>query len=329
MVNVLVIGATGYIGEALCHSLLSSGDHRVYGLARTPEKANQLASQEVIPILGSITNNAAFLTAIDTFHINIVVDVSGANHESHTLLASLIAIGQARLNAAAAADIRIPKLGFIYTSGTWVHGSSNDPVNDLTPVGVPAAPNQPAEITSWRPALEQEIIAASSVLDTMVIRPALVYGRSSRIWSSLFDPLYTASNSSTPPPSVSIAAEPGSRPGLIHVDDVASGLHAAVDKLPLISGTGVYPIFDLVTSQESMRDILEAVGRKLGFEGEVKLVGTGEDLFDKARSTSFNGDSGRARRILGWEPKRRGFVGGMGVFVKAWVAGLQGEGGNL
>jgi len=318
MVNVLIVGATGYIGQALSQSLLRSGSHRVFGLARTPQKAKSLQAQEIIPIEGSITENASLLRALTYHHISVVVDVSGASQESRSLLILLKKIASDRLAVARDAKIRIPKLGFIYCSGTWVHGTSNEPVNDLMPVGALNAPTVPAQLTAWRPQLEQEVLAAADVMDVMVVRPALVYGRAGAIWSSLFEQIHAAAENGAS--TVTLKIEPDSRPGLIHVDDVASGFHVAIDKLPLISGTGVYPVFDLVTSQESMRDVLEASAREFGFKGKVELAGTEEDLFMKALSTSFSGSSGRARELLGWEPKRLGMAQGMDIFAKAWVA---------
>jgi nucleoside-diphosphate-sugar epimerase len=117
-----------------------------------------------------------------------------------------------------------------------------------------------------------------------------------------------------------VAAEPDSRPGLVHVDDVGSGLHCAVEKLPLISGTAVYPVFDLTTSEEAMRDILGAAVREFGFNGIVQLAGTEDNLFAKALSTTLNGSSGRAKTILGREPKRHGFVKEMDIHARACIA---------
>ncbi|KAF8867273.1 NAD dependent epimerase/dehydratase family protein [Acephala macrosclerotiorum] len=321
MVNVLIIGATGYIGTALSSSLLRSGSHRVFGLARSAEKARSLERDEVIPILGSLTDTRNLVQALAAQHINIVVDLSGDPKESESLLNLLKSISAERLKSAVTAGIRTPKLGYIYCSGTWVHGSSHKHVNDLYPVGTSDAPTPPAEFTAWRAELEQVVLASSNVLDVMVVRPALVYGRSCAIWSSVFETLYNAAQRGDQ--RVNLPVEPNSRPALIHVDDVASGFHAAIDKLSLISGTGVYPLFDLATSQESMRDILDAVAMEFGFEGRVQLVGAGEDPFAKAMSTSGNLCAGRAKQILGWEPKRYGFVRGMDVFVRAWLAGKQ------
>lgn len=318
MVNVLVLGATGHIGGALCHSLIISGSHRVYGLARSPEKARQLAQKEVIPLLGSLSNTAGLVEAVYKLHINIIVDASSAKDDVPIFLQALVENEKARLSVASSAGLKAPKLGFIYTSGTWVHGSSHVPKNDLYPVGMPEDPNQPPTLLAYRPGLERKVLAASDFLDTMVVRAALVYGRSCDIWTTYFDIISKATSSQAS--SVSISLDPNSRPALIHVDDVASGLHAAVSKLPLISGTGVHPVFDLATSKENMRDVMVAAAREMGFKGEVVLSGAGGDLFSQAMSVTANLSSGRAKELLGWQPKRTGFVESMDQVAGAWLA---------
>ncbi|CAG8958747.1 hypothetical protein HYFRA_00011591 [Hymenoscyphus fraxineus] len=319
MVNVLLLGATGYIGKELCHSLVRGGDHRVYGLARTAEKAKDLAKEEVIPIIGSTSDTQELLNSIEKHRIDVIVDLMGAElNTTKTLISEIKKIGAARLEAASEAGIRIQKLGFIYCSGTWLHGSSNEPVSDLTPVAASNSPTPPAELTSWRAIVEKEVLDCSDVLDVMIVRPALVYGRSHPIWGIFFGPIHAASQDGSS--SVGLAADPESRPGLVHVDDVASGFHAAIEKLPLISGTGVYPVFDLVSSQESMKDILNFAAKTIGYNGKVELVGAGDDLFAKAMSTSMNNHSARAKQILGWEPRKTSFVQGMDIYAKGFVA---------
>src|SRR4030095_2619440 len=115
------------------------------------------------------------------------------------------------------------------------------------------------------------------VLDTMVLRPALVYGRSGGIWSVFLKPIHDAARSTAT--VATVMANPAPRPALLHVDDVGKGFLAAVRKLPLLAGTGVYPIFDLVTSQENLNDILQAAAIELGYGGNLELVGPGEDAF--------------------------------------------------
>ena len=102
--------------------------------------------------------------------------------------------------------------------------------------------------------------------------------------------------------------------------DVASGFRCAIEKLELISGTGVYPVFDLTTSSEPMSLIVRAAADAIGFHGKVELLAQNDNPFCEAMSLSINGDSSRAKLLLGWEPKRSGFVGLMDIYVRAWLA---------
>jgi nucleoside-diphosphate-sugar epimerase len=318
MPKILIVGATGYIGQALSLSLLRSGNHSVYGIARSESKAHDLAKQEITPILcpDLVKDPSPCLSAIKSHNIAVVV-CCGADSEAKIVLDVVTSAGKERLEAYKNAGIIGPKLGFIYTSGTWVHGSSSMPATDLDVVGSSLSRTQPPSLVSWRPAQEQAVLAAKDILDVMVVRPALVYGRSHAIWKSFFDPVIQAAKSRQQ--SVEIPLAKG-RPALIHVDDVASGLHGAIDKLEPITGTGVYPVFDLVGQSENMQDIFDALARAVGFKGELKLVGTGGDPFAEAMSTTGNNNAGRAKSLLGWQPKRASFVDGMEVYARAFVS---------
>ncbi|KAG0646562.1 hypothetical protein D0Z07_7583 [Hyphodiscus hymeniophilus] len=233
MPNILVLGATGYIGSALCSALTRSGSHTVYGIARTPLSARTLSRAEVVPIVGSFSEKTGFLALINsTTPIDIVLNCAEAPSEVQTLLDDIKVLGQQRLDSARKAGVRTPKLGYIYVSGSWVHGSSDEPTNDLAPVAVPYARDQSAKLVAWRAVHEQAVLAASDVLGVMIVRPALVYGRAGNIWTGLFAPILAARNAGEK--VVEITADLKSRPGLVHVDDVASGLRAAVEQLPSV-----------------------------------------------------------------------------------------------
>ncbi len=51
MPRILIVGATGYVGQAIALGLVHSGNHIVYGLARSDHKARSLAQLEIIPVL--------------------------------------------------------------------------------------------------------------------------------------------------------------------------------------------------------------------------------------------------------------------------------------
>ncbi|KAM0255720.1 hypothetical protein ACHAQJ_005474 [Trichoderma viride] len=321
MTKVLIIGATGYVGKRLAETLVRSGQHKVYGIARSEAKAKPLSLAEVTPIICSdpVNEPKAYLTAIRDHHIDVIVDVAGAFQDTAKFLSHAKEISQERLDSYAAAGIRGPKLGFIYCSGTWVHGSSNTPLNDLDTVG-PTAVNPPRALVAWRVGLENSILSSSDVLDVAVLRPALIYGHENTIWTPFILPLLQAARSGNSEP-VNIPLEADARPALVHVDDVATGFQKAIENLSLINSGSVYPVFDLITSQESMSEIFTAMASTWGYKGKCKLVGCGDDLFAEAMSTTLRGSSARAKQLLGWEPTRiNGYVADMDLYASAFAS---------
>ncbi|KIL85952.1 hypothetical protein FAVG1_10921 [Fusarium avenaceum] len=322
MPKVLVIGATGYLGRQVCDTLVRSGQHRVYGIARSETKAKALAVAEVTPVIcpNPINKPAAYLDAIRDFNIDIVIDVSGANQDSIHFLEDVKTVGQERLDKAKSTGVtHMPKLGFIYCSGTWVHGSSDKPVNDLDIVGSIAL-TQAAPLVAWRVKHESAVLAASQVLDVAVLRPALIYGCESTIWTPFFLPLLQACRSGSTD-TLQIPLRLDSRPGLVHVSDVATSFKQAVERLSLINGSSIYPVFDLVTSQESMSEIFSRLSAYWGLKGRCDLVGPGDNLFAQAMGASLRGSSDRAKQLLAWEPSRlTGFVTDMDVYADAFAA---------
>ena len=119
MPHILVFGATGTIGNALALSLVRSGLHTVYGLSRSQTKADSLAKQEIIPVLGSISQPDHFLALLEEHpEISVVVDAAAAYGESETLVQLLIDAGKKRLESWEQAGAPSgPKLGYVYVSG--------------------------------------------------------------------------------------------------------------------------------------------------------------------------------------------------------------------
>jgi nucleoside-diphosphate-sugar epimerase len=320
MPRILIIGATGYIGNALCLSLLRSGDHTVWGVARTQEKARSLAMQEVTPILcpDPINDGQAWHEIVHKHHIDVVVDASSAGPGVLEILKAVKRLGQERLDTAAKEGVQAQKLGFLYLCGIWVHGDSKIPVTDTMPVGTASALVPPNTLVLERPRWEQAILKAQDVLDVIIVRPSLLYGGTAWGWSAILYPILSAAQSASSAAQVPLKED--AAPGLIHLDDVASGMHAAIDKLPLIAGTGVYPIFDLTTSQENFKGIVDAAAQAIGFQGKVEYTGPGDNVYFQALTSSNNSDGARARQLLGWVPKRIGMLPRVEMFARAWMA---------
>ncbi|KIW98850.1 uncharacterized protein Z519_00513 [Cladophialophora bantiana CBS 173.52] len=151
-----------------------------------------------------------------------------------------------------------------------------------------------------------------------------MHGRSNSDWTALWGPIAQAVADGKSHLQVPVA--PTSQSPVIHVDDVASAVRCGLGKISLLGGTSVYPVFDLVSTTENIRDILSAFARALssmkgqGGKLELELVGPGDHLFLQPLGATVQCDSARARELLGWEPKRNGLVKEMGIYAKAWEA---------
>ena len=319
MPNVLIHGATGTVGGALASQLLRSGNHTVYGTARTPDKARSLAGEEIIPILcpDPLDAGQAWHDAVRKHHIDVVVDATTANDGSLKILDAVKTLGRERLDNAQKEDLAPPqKLGFVYTSGVWVHGNTRAPVTDLESVGVASSPAPAVDLVQARPGWEQAVLKSRDILDVAVVRPAMVYGRSSWIFDSFFGPIYGAKGVA----SVQVPLNEGVTPCLIHADDVATGFQAVIERMALFGGSGVYPVFDLSTTNEDLSTITKAAAIELGYEGKIDFAGPGDNIFYKALNTNQNISSARAKQLLGWEPKKIGFLPNVSTYVMAWKA---------
>ena len=135
-----------------------------------------------------------------------------------------------------------PKLTYIYTSGTWVHGDNrNESVTDTTPI------RPTNELVAWRPGREQQVINDVN-LNGIVIRPSLLYGRS----GSLLAPFFKSASEG----EVWYPGQPGGRFAVIHTDDLAELFVRAVEKAAICGGL----IFDAANDQtESIDDVLAAL----------------------------------------------------------------------
>jgi nucleoside-diphosphate-sugar epimerase len=165
-VNILVIGATGYIGTAVSDALARAG-HAVSGLARTESARSALAARGIEPIVGDIQNTERLGGLVREFAAVVWAATAdaGAAADAH------------------AVDVCIERLtgtgkAFVYTSGAWVHGDTAGVVADER------SPLRPPELVSFRVPLERRVLDAPDMRG-VVLRPGIVYGHGAGIPSML------------------------------------------------------------------------------------------------------------------------------------------------
>lgn len=147
------------------------------------------------------------------------------------------------------------KISYIYTSGTWVLGENRtDIFSDTTPT------TSPISLVAWRPALEQRVIK-NTILNGIVIRPTLVYGRSGSITAIFFK---GASEG-----KVTWFGTPGGRIATVHADDLAELYVLTAEKAQIIGGQ---IIIGSNETSESTEDFLQKLVQVSGAKAPPEYV---------------------------------------------------------
>jgi nucleoside-diphosphate-sugar epimerase len=174
-VKLLLTGATGFVGSALCERLLSDGRHAVRVALRRDVDTLPAASERcVVGDLDGETNWRAAVAGID-----VVVHAAARAHVMHDTAVDPLAEFR-RINVAATLNLARQAAAagarrFVYLSSIKVNG-------EATPQGRPFRaddtphPVDPYGISKHEAEQALQGVAAASGVQVVVIRPPLVYG---------------------------------------------------------------------------------------------------------------------------------------------------------
>ncbi|HLB82755.1 MAG TPA: NAD-dependent epimerase/dehydratase family protein [Gemmatimonadales bacterium] len=296
--QVLVTGATGYIGFAVATALRRAG-HLVWGLVRSDSKASRLARHEVQPVIGDLAEPKSYS--------QVACDCPVLVHTAFDYLADGVAKDRTAIETLLDAGRRggQPKT-LIFTSGAWVYGDTGDRrVDETTQL-------HPPKLVAWRPAHEQLVLQASGVRG-LVIRPGAAYGGAGGLTTQWF-----AGPSAGNPPT--IAGDERTRWTMVHVDDLADAYVRAAE-----SGlTGeIFNVSD--RSRFTVLEMAAAAARAAGYQRPIRPLPLPEarktmgDVAD-ALALSQHVDASKAMRLLGWQPRHTGFLDDVDVYYRAWKA---------
>jgi nucleoside-diphosphate-sugar epimerase len=296
--RVFITGATGYIGFNVALAFRRAG-HMVWGLVRSPEKAQILKKNEIIPVLGSMQRPESYLIIAE--QCSVLIHAATEYSADRVALERLTAESLIRIGNSGAR----PKT-FIYTSGVWVYGNTNCQTVDET------SPLNPAKLVSWRPAVEEMVLNAEEVKG-IVIRPGCVYGRKGGMTGLWFKGAYQEK-------ALKGIGDGNNHWAMVQVEDLA-------EAYVLASESGLKgEIFNLADrSRSSISENLKAVARATGYTGEIEFIPaekTSQTLGDYAYCLALDQhvDAGKATRLLGWQPKHLGFVAEVETCFTSWKA---------
>ena len=287
--RVLVTGASGFIGTALCRELRARG-HAVRAVVR--EAAPAAGQAVVVADIAGEFDRPALLDGID-----VVVHLAAIAHRAAGDEAAIRRVnvdGAARLAEAAAGSVR----RFVFLSSVKVHGEDSG-----DRAFVETDPLRP-EDAYGRSKLEAEQalaqIAARSRMELVVLRPPLVYGPGVK---ANFLRLVKWVDSGWPLPFANVL----NRRSLIYLGNLVD---AVIRCAAHPDASGPFLVGD--NESVSTAELVSRIGRALERPARLasvppallRLAGYTAGRGDEARRLTGNlvVDASRARRVLDWSP---------------------------
>lgn len=279
--RIFVTGATGYIGRAVAEALRRRG-HRVAGLTRSAAKAHSLAAAEIEPVIGDMRETSGWKKAGVLIHCAVEYSPEYEALDAKAVDALLALGGKV-----------------IYTSGVWQYGPGGP--FDETSAGAPLIP--------WRSEHEKRVLAAKG----LVIRPGCVYGGTGGLTGLWFQG--AVDHKAAP-----IVGEGANRWAVVHVADLADLYVRAAESA--LAGELLNAVD---ASRFTVREMAEAASRAAGAGGAVEALPFAEA--EKRYGGMAHGlaldqkaDSSKAARLLGWQPRFKGFPPDADLYFAAWRA---------
>jgi len=286
MTKVFILGATGFIGFETAKAFASLG-YTVYGLTRSEEKAKLLLQNEIRPVVGKAQDTTIWESiAADC---SIILEILSDLNDSST-----VPIVQSVLLKLLNQDKQ--KI-VIYTSGVWTIG----PTGNRT--ATESDPCNPPLLVKTRLEVEKAYCNAGAI----VLRPGCVYGKHGGLTSFWFKGLKEG--------KVELFGTEGHYCPLVHVLDCANAFVLAVEKGEAFRGH----VFNIVGSNEILRDCISALGKAIGFTGQVQFK-QAQDPFSECLGLDQHVSSHKAKRLLGWIPKYACFQDDPEKYYNAWIS---------
>lgn len=298
---ILVTGAIGFIGRAVCARLAQLG-HRVKAAVRDPERARALPAMIECVTVPDLSGGTDWGNALDgsagVIHLVSPAGLPGANEQQQLEhFRSINVEGSARLaRAAAARGVR----RFVYMSTLKVNGETS-PAAGFTENDVPE-PQEPYAISKWEAEQRLKEVASETRLELVVLRPPIVYGPGAR---GNFLALMRAVARGIPLPLASVR----NLRSLIYVENLADAAVACLTHAQAAGKTYLVSDGEDVSTPELVRRIAAALGvRPRLLPCPIALLRLGAAALGRADDAarllgSLQVDSSKIRRELGWNPR--------------------------
>lgn len=305
--RILVTGATGFVGQALCHALLDSG----YGLRAAVRTRNSLGDASLLPgssrdqaadvvEVGDIDQKTDWSIALDG--IQVVVHLAGRAHHIQDRAKALSVYRVVNLDGTENLARQAAKYGvrrMIFSSSVKVLGEQTHgrPFTEEDP----PAPEDPYGITKWE--AEQVLTEASAAtgLEVTILRLPLVHGPG--VKGNLLRLMDGIRQGRTFP----LGSVRNTR-SMLGLENFCSALECCI----VHQTTGTYLLADAetISSPDLVRVLAKGMERKAKLfsvplawmEVAAKVAGRQSEF--RRLTGSLEVDAAKIRRELGWSPHR-------------------------
>ncbi|WP_431221185.1 NAD-dependent epimerase/dehydratase family protein [Leifsonia xyli] len=272
--NILLTGATGFIGSSVLPRLLDEG-HTVTALVRDADKASIVEAAGATALIGDAAD-AALVEQAARASDGVIHLASGQDVDAvlvPAVIAGLAGSGKP----------------FVHTGGVWTYGS-NDDITEESPVAPPA-------LTAWRGTAEGLVRAAEGVRGSIVV-PSIVYGHG----KGLPNVIVGAPRGSDAAPALRLIGDGSQHWATVHVDDLAALYVLALERgeagATYIGASGHNPtVRELAEAAAQAADVPSVAAESV----EESCSRLGEGLAD-ALLLDQQARGSKARIDLGWEP---------------------------
>ena len=296
--RVLVTGANGFVGKALCRELQVRG----YAIRAAARAADFQSSSADMVKIGAIDGETDWSEALRD--VNIVIHLAARVHVMSDRVVDPLeefrkvnVAGTERLARMAVAH---GVKRFVYVSSIKVNGEKNVGEFGYTELDIPA-PLDSYGLSKWEAEQALHRIANETGLELVIIRPPLVYGANVK---GNFAQMLKVLAAGIPLPLASVH----NRRSLVYVENLVDALIACAVH-PAAAGQSY-----LVSDGEdiSTPDLLRRLGAAMGSPARLfsfppvllKLAGRATGKSDQVErlQESLQIDSGKIRRELNWTP---------------------------
>ncbi len=297
MSHILVTGANGFVGKALCAALSEAG-HGVRAAQRLPHKTffPDGVKSVAIPDIGPGTRWDEALEGIDII-VHLAARVHVIDEAAKDPLAAFRRVNAdgTRILAEAAAKAGVRRL--VYLSSIKVNGEETgaEPFSEETPPN----PKDPYGVSKWE--AEQSLAAQKSALETVVLRPPLVYGEGAK---GNMGTLFKICRLAPPLPLGGIK----NRRSLIYLGNLIDAIIVCLDHPVAANKTYLLCDGEDVSTPELIRRIAAAMGRPARLfpvpKTVLQLAGAliGKSAAIERLSGSLRIDGAAIRKELCWTP---------------------------